>query len=60
MSKWDDVKRDEMIRKLREALDFYSDEKNYQQIGWQGDPDLSPVDIDNGTIARDALGEKKR
>jgi hypothetical protein len=54
--------RDEMIRELREALKFYADEKNYQQRGfWAGgDPDASPVESDNGKIARDALGEKKR
>ena len=34
--------RDEMIRELREALKFYADAKNYQQRGWQGDPDPSP------------------
>jgi hypothetical protein len=42
MSVWEDVKwRDQMIRDLREALKFYADEKNYQQRGWQGDPDKS-------------------
>jgi hypothetical protein len=50
--------RDQMIRELREALKFYADEKNYQQRGWQGDPDKSPVDSDNGKIARAALEKK--
>ena len=54
---YSDVKwREDMIRELREALKFYADEKHYQQRGfWQGDPDASLVDSDNGTIARAAL-----
>jgi hypothetical protein len=47
--------RDEMIRELREALKFYAAETNYQQRGWQGDPDRSVVDSDNGRRARLAL-----
>jgi hypothetical protein len=61
MSVWADVKsRDEMIRELREALKFYADERNYHSRGGVEDVQNSVVDSDNGTIARDALGEKKR
>jgi hypothetical protein len=52
--------RDEMIRELREALKFYADERNYHSRGGVEDVQNSVVDSDNGTIARDALGEKKR
>ena len=51
---YSDVKwREDMIRELREALKFYADTKNYH--GYE-----SGVLVDNGTIARAALGEKKR
>jgi hypothetical protein len=47
--------RDDMIRDLINALKFYAAESNYQQRGWQGDPDKSLVDSDNGRRARIAL-----
>jgi hypothetical protein len=50
--------RDDMIRSLREALKFYADETNYLKRGWGG-PDPSPVDSDNGKIARAALEWKR-
>ena len=54
------------IDKLKKALEFYADEKN-----WIGHPppgygyydptdfDYSSADMDRGTIARDVLGEKE-
>jgi hypothetical protein len=47
------------VGRLRKALEFYADTKNYQQRGWQGDPDPSLVDSDNGKIARAALEPKR-
>jgi hypothetical protein len=52
----DIAQRDEMIREVSYAmlaLKFYADTKNYH--GYE-----SGVLVDNGKIARAALGEKKR
>lgn len=45
----------EEVDRLRKALAFYAEEANYQQRGWQGDPDPPRVLQDKGTIAREAL-----
>ncbi len=58
MSVFDELIADATIRDLRKALKFYADTKNYQQSGWQGDPDPSLVDSDNGKIARAALEKR--
>jgi hypothetical protein len=54
----DDV---EVISKLREALKFYADEKNYQRSGDPQDsyPELPMVNSDRGKIARKALKPKR-
>jgi hypothetical protein len=43
------------VRQLLEALEFYAKRENYNQRGWQGDPEPSHVDKDRGQRARDAL-----
>jgi hypothetical protein len=47
------VRRDQMIRELREALKFYADEKNYDHGR------ASLVSSDRGKIARQALEPKR-
>jgi hypothetical protein len=44
--------------RLRQALKFYADEKNYQSRSGTEDLQNSVVDSDNGKIARDALEKK--
>ena len=40
------------IERLRLALGWYADTKNYQLSGWQGDSDRPPVMLDQGKRAR--------
>lgn len=49
-----DAARAEAAR-LREALAFYADQKNYMDLGAHCDVPESKVDVDNGTRARAAL-----
>lgn len=51
----------EMLWKYRQALEFYADEQNYHQTGWQGGPDMPKVLTDGGARARETLdgGEVK-
>ena len=46
--------------KLREALNWYGILGNYLEGGWQGDPEPSPVNKDQGKCARAALSEAQQ
>lgn len=51
--------RDAEIDRLKKALGFYAEEKNYQQTEIRNHEAYSKIDQDQGAIAREILGVGK-